>query len=89
MSFKAEEVSPDATVRSDSAEKPTRPDYLVPIPQICAELCTSSTTIWRMSRDGELPPKIKVGQRVGFSRRALDAWKAERGFIIDGMEGVA
>ena len=76
--YKNRERRPSPPLRDDG------PDQLVPDVVACAELGISRMTIWRWShlpqyRDLAFPPPIAINDRNYRSRKALEAWKRERG----------
>ena len=47
------------------------------IRQLVAETPFSRTTIWRMRRDGQLPPSFKIRGIEFWLRDDVEKWKAE------------
>ena len=56
-------------------------DPLIKRKVLATELGQSLTTIWRWTRDGYLPPPVRLGKKtVGWPRSVIDAWKVKHGW---------
>ena len=57
-------------------KKPGMPDkYVVRPNELCKMLSVSSSTLWRMEKEGRLPEKVKIGPRaVGWFNTDIDEW---------------
>jgi prophage regulatory protein len=54
------------------------------MPQVAAAIGLSAPTINRMHRQGEFPPKVRIGaQAVGWWESEIEAWKASRARVSD------
>ncbi len=58
----------EATNRSE-------PSLLLSMKGAAAALAVSERTVWTLAHNGELP-HVRLGRRLLFSRRALEAWIA-------------
>lgn len=47
---------------------------LIDVKQAAKLLEVSERTLWRMYTSGEMPPPIRIGRAVRWSRKALEAW---------------
>lgn len=66
-------------VSEETTCNPTNPDSLIAAPvvrQRCGDI--SRVTLWRHVRAGILPAPVRVGGRVLWSAREIDAWIADR-----------
>ena len=68
---------------------PNIKDPVVKRQALAAELGTSLTTLWRWTRDGFLPPPVRLGKTVGWPRSVIDSWKVEQGWPAPTPEEVS
>lgn len=64
---------------AEAANREAGDDTLITIPQVCRRLGISRTTLWKLRREGDFPPEIKVSERkIAFSRQTFNEWLEAR-----------
>jgi len=48
------------------------------------EIGVSKTTLWRMTKAGELPKPVRIGNKLGWPRSVVNAWKIKQGWPAEG-----
>lgn len=52
---------------------------IIRVKELCQLISVSPTTLWRMSKRGELPPRIKISTRaVGWRESDIEEWLENR-----------
>lgn len=59
-------------------------DPIVPRKTMAREIGVSTTTLWRMTKAGSLPKPVRIGNKLGWPRSVVNAWKIEQGWPAEG-----
>lgn len=52
---------------------------IIRVKELCRLISVSPTTLWRMEKRGELPPRIKISTRaVGWRESDIEEWLESR-----------
>ena len=55
-------------------------DPLISRKAFAAELDVNLSTLWRWTKNGDIPQPIRIGGRVGWPQSTLTAWKIANGW---------
>ena len=77
LSVPRERTDANATQKREENECRDQPPALLTVNDVAWLLNCSARTVYRLADSGRIPPPVRLGRLVRWSRRTLEVWLAE------------